>query len=178
MAYGNFDNEHLDNQETPLSSTYSLGSYANREIQRQVFPREEQNGWDLHRPGLNPLCASKAQQRRTWMASSNVSRSFSADVFPAVFPSKGTRFTGRLHSFWKEAHRSLPIKEHLLTHWCFVQDKHSLLSANTAFLPSPQSWSPSLIKGTQEGPELLLSSSLWRFNFLGSVNPSGIYVIV
>lgn len=45
-----------------------------------------------------------------------LSRSLSADVCPAVLPSKGTRFTGRLHSFWKEAHHSLPIKEHHLTH--------------------------------------------------------------
>jgi hypothetical protein len=89
-----------------------------------------------------------------------LSDSYSAqDVCSAVFPSKSTRFSGRICTFWKEAHSSLPIREYLSYPLMFYegttfppQCKHSIPST------TPSS-SPSLIKGLQEDSELLSSSS-------------------
>lgn len=65
VAYGDFSNEYLGNQKSLLSSTYSLGLYTNREMQKKALLREEQNRGGLHLSGLNPLSTSKSQQRRT-----------------------------------------------------------------------------------------------------------------
>lgn len=43
-----------------------------------------------------------------------------------VFTSKATRFAGRISvTLWKEAHISLPTREHHLTYWYFLKEKRN-----------------------------------------------------
>ena len=89
-----------------------------------------------------------------------------------------TRFAGRISvTLWKEAHVSLPIREHHLIHWCFLNEKKkitfSTFFTGTVFPPpTPQSPQPSPTAGFKEILNYVIAFVLRRFDFLGSVHRS------
>lgn len=123
------------------------------------------------------------QQRRTWNAFFKFlfHTCSAASIFSAVLTSKAMRFAWRISvTLWKKARISLPIREHSLTHWCFLKEKKKQKKLLLLFrwehnILSSHCLTPFSIKDPRRSWIMLMSSSLWRVNLLGSVHWSSVY---